>query len=532
MSGVQSHARMPKPRTVFPSRPSRLLVISAPILLPITTILATADCYGPTEVTAIVSTDLACSEGPHTTGFFKGDPGRFDSTSQAETTACSNEPSGTGGTVGTLVFVPSGSPDGEAAVKVILARPGKLPTACLTDPKDCIIARRTFNYGEHISRRLPIRLLRECLGVACSETETCVGAPARCVSAKTICEGASCLLPEEQPSPPGSETGAGSETGSRPDGETLPDGATPDVDQPDPVVSDCESSTGRLATAAVFPTARLVAASTSTLYYVKGETPDIVNSISKLGGKEVVAFRAASGVMPRVRSIAVDGNGLVVGWESSGTRWVKPATLSETVIGTSTPINDVAAAPDAVEPRIYAATTNEVFYRLTDNTWTNPAGAVGAARIVAGTSAVYFVTAAGTLNRFPRGLATTAGVTGAPTNAVFYRAINNTIYAAGALAGKGAIGTLNNATFNAAYSNLSEIPASIGLDGSYYYYHTGNVIYRIDTFGNNMKSMLATDTSGDGIDHVIYDEDLNGCVYYWRKIGAGGQLIVRRKRNF
>jgi len=519
----------------------RLKFALVPIVLPALTILATADCYGPTEVTVVVSTDLTCAEGPLTTGFFKGAPGQFDGTAQAETTACSNEPTGTGSTVGTLVLVPSASTDGEAAIKVILARPGKTPAACLTDPKDCILARRAFNYSDHQSRRLPIRLAKECLGVACGENETCVAGPARCVSAKTICEGASCLLPEERPPPDGSETGPGngSETG-RPDGPPVnpveggEDGPI-DTDAGDPVVTNCTSSTGQLAIAQTFPTDRNVADSPTAIYYVKGETPDTVYSIPKLGGRETVYYKASGAV----RAIAVDGTtGVVVGFDEVGTRWIKPAASARAVVPAGTTINDVASAPDTTLPRVYGATTNELWLQASAGaTFSNPGGNVGAVRIAVDATNVYFVNAAGVLNRFQRSLATAAGVTSAPTNPVFFRtAADAIVHVGGRVGTKGALGTVSNTTFTAVYTNLDEIPQSVGIDanpGAYYWYHAGNTIYRITKFGGATRSVLATDDAGgpNGIQHLMYDDDPGGCIYYWRKQGAGGRLIVRKKSN-
>jgi hypothetical protein len=362
------------------------------------------------------------------------------------------------------------------------------------------------------------------------------------VSAKTICEAEACLLPEERPPPPGSETGPGGETGPRPDGPptTLPDGAplpdADDADAGDPVVTGCESSTGRLASADIFPTARLVTASSTTLFYVKGETPDTVHFIAKTGGKEGVAFKVpAGGTQPRIRAIAVDGAGVVVGWEENGTRKVKPTGLAETVIATSTAINDVAAAPDSTQPRIYASTTNEVFFREPAGTWDNPSIGIGAIRLFAVMNYVYYVNGSGVLNRFQRNLMTSSPVTGgAPLNALFYRqtlgAGVNTLHVAGSLSGptRGVIGTVSNATISPIYSNLSEVPLSIHEDGAYYVYHAGNSIYRIDMIGNGLKSVITTDPAG--LDHVVFDEEPLGCIYYWRKIGAGGRLIIRKKQ--
>lgn len=513
-----------------PRRPRpRALGWLVPVVAPTLTILATADCYGPTEVTVIVSTDLGCSEVPMT-GLFKGEPGRYDTTPQAETNACTPEPSGGGGTVGTLVLLPSGSPDGAAGVKVITTLGRKSPRDCLDDSTGCIIARRSFAFGEHLSRRLPVRMFRECAGVVCSESETCVGAPARCVSAETICDETSCLLASETPNPD-SEGGVSSEGGGTQDGTTvLPDGRVieggPDPDAGPPVVTDCVSSIGFLTTATKFPAAHTTAASGTALYYVKGETPDRVYSISKSGGSESVVFQAA-GNDARIKAIAYDSTAgaLAVGWEDLGVRWVQPAAGAKLVAPSSTEISDVAVAPGT--PPLYVATGNAIF--KLDATLTTPGGQ-GADRLAVDTTSVFITTAAGPMRRLPRDLSANVSVTNAPTSAVYGRDAMGNLHAAGLRGGKGVIGSVSGTTFADVLAALDVVPQSLSVDAAYYFFHAGMSFYRAGRYPPAGQPVQLGQPETVPIDHVLVDADTNGCIYYWRAEDAAGKLMVRPKK--
>jgi hypothetical protein len=524
------------------SRNSRRIaaILFSPIVFPIVTILATANCYGPTEVTVIVTTDLSCTEGPLTTSFFKGAPAKYDTASQAETTACQNEPSGSGGTVGTLVMVPSGDKDAEAAVKVIMAKPGKAAALCLTDPKDCIIARRAYNFGEHLSRRLPIRMLRECMGVACAEDQTCISG-GRCVSAKTICEEETCLLPEERPPPDGTDGGPGSDgppigrdgDPNNPD-STLPDGQVIDPDAGrNPTVTDCQSSTGQLARATTIPSVRNAVASANALFYVRGERPNLVYTIAKTGGPETIAFTAAAG--GQVNAITIDpmDNKLVVAYTEVTTRSVRQLSAAgPIVVPTNSTLTDVAVAPDnAAASRVYVSTDTEVF-RLLGAGYTTPGGQ-GASRLMADATSVYYVPfGGGGLFRFTRLLTNSASVASAPTDAALAReASNNSVHAGGLRGGMGAVGAVGSTTFTPAFANIAETPQSLGADDQYYHFHNLTTFYRIHRLLMNPRNVVGSDASGGGFSHVFYDDAIGGCIYYWLKdaAGTGGTLKVRKK---
>ena len=152
-----------------------------PVLALAVPVAITAACYGPTEVAVVVTTDLACSEGPRT-AIYKGMP--FDSAPDAETEGCEPVPNADT-RIGSLVFLPSGDANGRAAVKVVLARKRNV-TECEAHPEDCIVATRSFSFVKHLSRRVPIRMLSACLGKQCPDGQTC-GAGGTCVSNEVTC---------------------------------------------------------------------------------------------------------------------------------------------------------------------------------------------------------------------------------------------------------------------------------------------------------------------------------------------------------
>lgn len=176
-----------------------------------------SSCYAPTEVKVTFTTDLGCS-APFHTAIYKGSRESIDPDPQTDTTSCTAGAPNEDARIGTLVFLPSGSKDGSAAVKAVLTLNNKSPAECDSNPADCIVATRTFSFVAHESRKLPIRLLRECLNARCPEGFTCVGLN-QC--ARTEC-------------PPGDETcnlapdpDAGGTSGADGGGPDALDGAVP-----------------------------------------------------------------------------------------------------------------------------------------------------------------------------------------------------------------------------------------------------------------------------------------------------------------
>jgi hypothetical protein len=156
------------------------------------TVVAPVACYGPTELTVVISTDLGCEPSP-TIAIYKGLP--FDGIPLAVTDQCKRGDHGA--EIGSLVFVPSADREGRASVKVVLAR-GQDPSQCDAHPEACVVATRSFSFVKHASRRLPIQLLGECVGKVCADGLTC-GRGGVCVSDAVVCASGECTLPAEEP---------------------------------------------------------------------------------------------------------------------------------------------------------------------------------------------------------------------------------------------------------------------------------------------------------------------------------------------
>lgn len=166
-------------------------------------------CFAPTEVIAVVSTDVDCASVQRNGILIKTAPrsGELTETPVAtESNAC--EARGAGNDLGTLVLVPSGDGD-DLVIEVVLGV--DRPTSECRPPAQidgCIVARRRVGYLDHRSLRVPIALSRSCLGVPCGEDETCDRAV--CVSARVeSCPGGECVLEtEKDAAPPESADGA------------------------------------------------------------------------------------------------------------------------------------------------------------------------------------------------------------------------------------------------------------------------------------------------------------------------------------
>ncbi|MBS2018349.1 MAG: hypothetical protein JST00_36120 [Deltaproteobacteria bacterium] len=159
-------------------------------------------CWNPTEVRISLVTDLPCvtslagdgsvgaeagATAPPTqglrTGIYFGDDLRT-ADQQADTFRCvAGTPDSE---IGELVVVPGDDPDRKVVVHVVMTVDGRPPDTCRgvggppTDPKSCIVARRTFRFIRHASRPITIRLDAVCRGVTCLDDETCING--RCQS--------------------------------------------------------------------------------------------------------------------------------------------------------------------------------------------------------------------------------------------------------------------------------------------------------------------------------------------------------------
>jgi hypothetical protein len=105
--------------------------------------------------------------------------------------------------IGTLTFVPSGDRRAKVLVQVVMAVKGARPEDCAAQPDKCSVAKRSFSFIEHSSRRLPVILRGQCLGKVCGEGETCVLGGA-CVAVEAACLTEACGVttpPSSTPEP-------------------------------------------------------------------------------------------------------------------------------------------------------------------------------------------------------------------------------------------------------------------------------------------------------------------------------------------
>jgi hypothetical protein len=154
--------------------------------------LAVGSCRAPTQITVVVTTDFSCADLRHVTvtvgtlgGALETDPPTSTSTD------CAN------GSVGTIVVVPSGSDHASIGIKVVGGFGVKdaeecAPTAGSSPPDygvGCIVARRGLEFTPYTPLTVPVVLRADCNGIACGETQTCVGGT--CVSA-TVPDPSAC----------------------------------------------------------------------------------------------------------------------------------------------------------------------------------------------------------------------------------------------------------------------------------------------------------------------------------------------------
>ncbi len=185
------------------TRARRAASTAAVLTLFVAPIASMAACYAPTQMTLLVTTDVACAENP-STAIYTGAP--FSDDPSAQHPGCEQGASGEG-QVGSVTIVPSDDRDGRARVKVVLVRGGD-PAQCNEKSSDCIVATRSFSFVEHRALRLPIRLRKECFGqLSCREGETC-GPGGRCIVDEVTCTKGDCVLPGEEAIVAPSEAGA------------------------------------------------------------------------------------------------------------------------------------------------------------------------------------------------------------------------------------------------------------------------------------------------------------------------------------
>lgn len=506
-------------------------------------------CYAPTEVTIALSTDLTCPKDPAPrTAIYKGKFPDLDPDPETETSACVDGPPGSDADIGTLVVLPNGSPDGRAGVKAVLALNKKSPAACEADPKDCIIATRAFSFVAHTSRRIPIRLLKECLGTKCPKGQTCVG-PNTCGSPDVTCvEGTDkCGIPTEQ----NNNNGNGGKDAGGDVREDIKDaGGLIDTS----TLSACGFASGKGVLVNKVPGPVLSTATATDILWVSaavaGSQTRALERVAKLGGAGQPTTIITS-VNEAVHSVGMNGpaesllgwGGLVSGRKvrfgaqtdhaiANGDSGAAPAHVSGTGWG----------VPGIVGGRVLATTNSRVFEITSGDLFTPTSLLDGGTAIepergpVLVNSNVPFLIASVDLGvyRFETGKNPVL-IQGSPLGALLTSNAAN-VFASGALTSNpfgGAIVKIEG-TGVKSVAQVTVPPKAIAADSDFVYAAsllgaTGSSIlaYSIGTNGSLPRQVL-TDTGGS-IDSLMVDAD---CIYYWvtEPIGKLSTLKVKSKK--
>lgn len=148
-------------------------------------------CREPTQITARITTDVACSDngGAAVAVGLIGSLG--DKPPSATVDPCLQEP---GRELGDIVLIPSAGKDDEVAIQVVMGFTAPVEE-CLGGQFDtrCIVARRALRYIPHTELVVPIVMRAVCAGVECLPNETCV--KGQCYSASIEpeqCRGDGC----------------------------------------------------------------------------------------------------------------------------------------------------------------------------------------------------------------------------------------------------------------------------------------------------------------------------------------------------
>jgi len=127
-------------------------------------------CQAPTQIELVLSTDAACADLTEVSITV----GALDTLEQSApvsvTSKCHD------GNIGSLVVVPSGASDEQAALKIVAAVGGELSQCKPPDyAAHCIVARRALHYVANRTLTVPVVLRVNCTGIVCGTTETCAG---------------------------------------------------------------------------------------------------------------------------------------------------------------------------------------------------------------------------------------------------------------------------------------------------------------------------------------------------------------------
>lgn len=132
-----------------------------------------ASCREPTEITLQVHTNLPCDPNGnwHGVAVYVGKPGADleQGAPALVTDACQS-----GGRIGSLVVVPSGSKSDELGVRVVAGLSRKPEDCAAESYRGCVVARRALRFTPHTPLELDIALNADCVSIGCDPAHTCV----------------------------------------------------------------------------------------------------------------------------------------------------------------------------------------------------------------------------------------------------------------------------------------------------------------------------------------------------------------------
>jgi hypothetical protein len=481
-------------------------------------VLAAAACYGPTQVVLDLSTDLGCAATIRTAVY---KPGSSPKEPETETTTCT--PGAGVSEIGTLTILPSGSNDGEASIKAVLAIAGKDPTTCDADPTNCIVATRSFSFVAHSSRRVPILLAQECLGTKCPDGQTC-GAGGACIANAVTCGGGDCSLPGESDGGVHDAGHSPSEAGSPPDsGVPTPGtacgapGGKPLVTTPGPITTTL--GTNAISWASIGP----------------GATSGVdVKAIPKTGGSPTTV----ASVNGAVKVLGNHGDKLLVSWVGSLAPvpfvWIVTPDGSQTHVEARPPAAAVAfARTGSGSGEILAATASGIVSIPLSGG--NPSGTfssqsvhtmVNAGASATGPGDLFAVGTTGGIFCWPGSVAASpVAILGAAAPSTLLRSNGLEAFASISDAtDKAVIGFYTSSGPDSLGAPRTDLPpfTAFAADDTFIFGtfpdKIGSQLVRYEQVVGGKPTILDPNPRNDTITHVMVDTD---CVYYWTDDGKG-----------